>query len=86
MTDTMLDQPLPSTTALPTLWAVHVQGADDIHAMRTNGHAELFKSLLDDHDKANADREHVPVCNAVVIEWPGTRDEHAQILRDQNEE
>jgi hypothetical protein len=86
MTDAIADHTLPGMPALPTLWAVHVQGADDIHAMRTDRHAELFKSLLDDHDKANADREHVPVCNAAVIEWPGTRDEHAQDLRDQNEE
>jgi hypothetical protein len=61
MTDTRIaDQPLPGMPDLPPLWAVHVQGADDIHAMPSKRDADLYKLLLDGLDKANAHRENVP--------------------------
>lgn len=89
MTDTTLDQPLPGMPDAPEpepLWAVHVQGSDDIIPQASRKAADQFKSLLDDLDAENAARPMYPKCSAVIVEWPGTREEHAEALRREAEE
>ncbi len=87
MTDTTIaTQPLPGMPEPEPMWAVHVQGSDDIVPQPSREAADAFKAALDDLDVKNADKPMYPTFGAVVIEWPGTREEHAEALRREAEE
>jgi hypothetical protein len=76
---------LPGMPDLPPLWAVHVQGSDDILAMPSRDEAQVFVELLDKLDAEKAGREHMPKYSAVICEWPFAREEHAVALVEQDE-
>lgn len=87
MTDTKIaDEPFPGMPEPKPLWVVHVQGSDDLVPQPSRKDADLFKSLLDDLDAENADKPMHPKCAAVVIEWLGAPEEHAEALRREAQE
>lgn len=87
-TDT--EQPLPAMPDTPAveLWALHIQGSDDILAMPDRKTAEADKALYDaadDQTRTSGD-PHRPLLNAVVIPWPSSAESHADDLRRQDDE
>ncbi|HZN71226.1 MAG TPA: hypothetical protein VFC00_06030 [Micromonosporaceae bacterium] len=76
------EQPLPGMPEPPTLWAVHVQGPDDVIAAADRGEAERRAAEINAVAAAVAARPDAspndPKVYAVVIEWPYVRDEHAE--------
>lgn len=87
--DILTEPTLPGMPEMPEptpLWAVHVQGSDDIVPQSSREAADHFKGVLDARDIENADKPMHPKFTAKVIEWPGTREEHAQALRRDAEE
>lgn len=66
-----------------TLWAVHIQGSDDIVPQPTREAANKVKAQLDAYDESNAHRKDFPKASAVVVEWPYAREEHARHLADE---
>jgi hypothetical protein len=82
MTDTH-EAPLPDMPELPTLWAVHVQGPDDIIATVDRVEAERHTAAINDWYKRQTKRpdfdpETFPRVRAEVIEWPHSRNGHAE--------
>ena len=66
------------------LWAVHVQGPDDVHACESREVAEATANAL------NKMIDHVsspmsPICRATVIEWPYTKEEWLKELQNMPE-
>ncbi|MGE8367018.1 hypothetical protein [Cupriavidus sp.] len=63
-----------------TLWAIHVEGPDDIIAVPSRDAAEREAVLLNQQFASVPKSKHAPVARAVVIEWPYTAAGHAQSL------
>lgn len=57
------------TTQDTTLWAVHIQGPDDIHACPDRAVADALALVLNRQFARYTDPNDPPM-NATVIEWP----------------
>lgn len=86
MSDILTEPTLPGMPEPTPLWAVHVQGSDDIVPQPSREAADQFNALLDALDVENAAKPMYPKFAAQVIPWPGTADEHAEALRREAEE
>lgn len=80
---TIENTPLPDMTDLPMLWAVHVQGPDDIIATvdraEADQHAEAINAWYERQTmRPDFDPETFPRVHAEVIEWPYSRTGHAE--------
>jgi hypothetical protein len=74
----------------PTLWALHVQGPDDIVAEPDRGSAERNAAQLNDWYESvtkrdDYDPEMFPRVHAEVIEWPFSPQAHVDALAEQAE-
>lgn len=80
------DVPFPGMPTPPTLWAVHVQGADEIHPFLDKAEAEKLVAYLGarDTEERNKGKERSVYFHAKLIEWPGTRDEFAEAMREES--
>ena len=63
-----------------TLWAIHVEGPDDIIAAPSRDAAEREVVLLNQQFASVPKSVNAPVVRAVVIEWQHTAEGHAQSL------
>lgn len=82
---TIDDVPFPGMPELPTLWAVHVQGPDDIIAQPDKAVASKFAADLNGWYEARSkepdfDPKVFPRIHGEVVEWPYDRDAHAESL------
>ncbi|SER51775.1 MULTISPECIES: hypothetical protein [Pseudomonas] len=64
------------------LWAVHMQGPDEIMAMASHEDAEQFCAYFEDFA---AKHPHLPKVDCLIIEWPSSTEEHAEDLLAQGE-
>jgi hypothetical protein len=83
--------PLPKLPDAPTLWAVHVQGPDDIVAEQSRESADRNAAILnqwyeDRTKEPDFDPKVFPRIHAEVIEWPYAREVHADALVRQAED
>lgn len=70
-----------------TLWAIHIEGPDDIIAAPSKDAAEREAALLNRYFASMAKSENDPDLRAVVTAWPYTAEGHAQSLgRDWDKE
>ncbi|MFF0822370.1 hypothetical protein ACFYUR_18570 [Micromonospora haikouensis] len=87
MTDTLTttDVPLPGMPTPPDLWAVHVQAADELVPFLDRAEAEKLATFLDEQDAKERTKNlpHSVFYNAKLIEWPYSRDEFAEALREE---
>ncbi len=89
---TIIDVPLPGMPDYgPALWAVHVQGPDDILASESRQHAEETAAGLNawyeaQTRKPDFDPEVYPRIHGEVIAWPYDAAAHADSLKRQAEE
>ena len=79
------DIALPGMPDLPTLWAVHVQGPDDLIAAVDRAEAERHAKDINDWFEAETKRpdynpETWPRIHAEVVEWRSDRAGHAADL------
>lgn len=69
------------------LWAVHVEGPDDVLAMRSRTDAETHAQLINDmYEKFRNRPDHSELdgrWHAVVVPWPYDAVGHAESLADQ---
>jgi hypothetical protein len=82
---TIDDIPFPGMPDLPTLWAVHVQGPDDIIATSDKAEAEKYAAGLNDwyeqrSKEPDFDPKTFPRVHAEVIEWPYAQAAHAESI------
>lgn len=89
MTDTAVieDVPFPGMPALPELWAVHIEGADEYVPFLDKSEAEKLVASLNEMDEAERKRAkpYSVFCNAKLMPWPGSREEFAEALREESE-
>lgn len=83
--------PLPDMPDVPPLWAVHVQGPDDIVAEESRESADRNAAALNQwYENRTKDPDFdprtFPRIHAEVIEWPYERDAHADALARQTED
>jgi hypothetical protein len=83
--------PLPDMPAVPTLWAVHVQGPDDVHAAPDRETAEKEAASVNGWYESvtrrdDFDPETFPRVHAEVIERPFSPQAHAEALAEQAKE
>ncbi len=79
------DQPFPGMPEPEPLWAVHVEGPDDIHAATDRASADQlaagYNAAYEQFAKRpDANAEHDAHWNAVVIPWPYSAEAHADSL------
>ncbi len=92
MTNQLAEEtPLPDMPTPPPLWAVHVQGPDDIIAEPSKATAEQNAAALNAwyekrSQEPDFDPETFPRIHAEVIAWPYAREAHAEALTRQAEE
>lgn len=82
---------LPGMPEPEPLWAVHVQGPDDVIAATCKEAAERYAQGLNDWYQARTqepdfDPETFPRVHAEVVPWPYGRQAHTEALREQAEE
>jgi hypothetical protein len=69
-----------------TLWAVHVEGPDDILAMPDRATADIKADEINGIAQMLRNRPDAspndPRISAKVIEWDGTAEEHAEYLAE----
>jgi hypothetical protein len=75
--------PFPGMPDLPTLWAVHVQGPDDVIAAAGKAEAERHAQGINDwYERRSKEPDFDPVTfpriRAEVIEYPYSRESHAR--------
>ena len=80
---TIDDIPLPHMPDLPTLWAVHVLGPDDVIAAADKAEAEKHAKGINDwferwSQRPGFDPELDPRVHAKVIKWPYSAAGHAE--------
>jgi hypothetical protein len=73
------------------LWAIHVQGPDDIIAAADKASAEQRAKAINDWYAARTqepdfDPRTYPRIHAAVIAWPYAGEAHAEALREQEED
>lgn len=90
MTDTALtdDIPFPGMPEPPELWAVHIQGPDEMVPFLDKAEAEKLTAFLDGEDaKERAKAKPYSVFfNAKLIPWPYSRKAFAEALREESEQ
>lgn len=66
------------------LWAIHIQGPDDLFAMPSKEAAESHAEILNKEFKARkSDRgENYPTITVAVIPWPGSAESHASNMAE----
>lgn len=73
-----------TTTETPELWAVHVEGPDDLFAVASRKDAEAQAEEINVWREAFAKRlgdvQPDPNWHAVVVPWAGTAEDHARAL------
>lgn len=70
-----------------TLWAIHIEGPDDIIAAPSMEAAEREAALLSQQFASIPKSENAPAVRAVVTVWPYLAEGHAQSLgRDWDKE
>lgn len=79
----MQEVPLPDMPEAPTLWAVHIQGPDDVIATVDRSEADQRAGQINDWYTAvtkrpDFDAETFPRVQADVIEWPFSPAAHAE--------
>lgn len=77
--------------SVPGLWALHVEGPDDLYAAPSQEAAEKraveFNAWWTARRAAGETRsEFAPTVNAVAVPWPYTPEAHAEDLPDWEEE
>ncbi|MFI2663246.1 hypothetical protein [Micromonospora carbonacea] len=92
MTTTTLieDAPLPGMPDLPDLWAVHIEGPDELVPFLDKADAEKFVDFLDGLDgeatrRRAENKGHTVFFNAKLIPWPYSREAFAEALREASE-
>jgi hypothetical protein len=74
------------STQTTDLWAVHVQGPDDILAAASKESAEeqaaAINRFYEEFQRRLTASEFDPRWHAVVIPWDGTAEEHARYLTE----
>lgn len=89
MSESLIDDiPLPGMPEPEPLWAVHVQGPDDIVAEASRESADRNATALNDWYAARTkdddfDPVTFPRIHAEVIPWPYSREAHAEALASQ---
>jgi hypothetical protein len=66
---------------LDDLWAVHIEGPDDIIPAKNREDAEATARHLNEWYDKEPKTEFSPHINAVVVPWIGSAAHHAEILR-----
>lgn len=61
-----------------TLWAVHIEGPDDIFAMPSESAAQEHCDILNRHWEKRNQNAIGPFLTAKVVPWPYTAEAHAQ--------
>ena len=70
-----------------TLWAIHVEGPDDMIAAPSKDAGEREAALLNRYFARIVTNENDPDLRAVVVPWPYSADSHAHSLgRDWDKE
>ncbi|MFI1194063.1 hypothetical protein ACH4T9_12510 [Micromonospora sp. NPDC020750] len=79
------EAPFPGMPAPPELWAVHVQGPDDMVPFLDKAAAEKLTEFLNGEDaKERAkDKPYSVFYNAKLIPWPYSRNAFAEALREE---
>lgn len=82
---TTQEGPLSDMPAAPALWAVHVEGPDDVLAAADRADAETHANAINEwyarwSTRPDADPGLDPRVHANVIEWDGTPEDHAADL------
>lgn len=77
--------PLPDMPEVPTLWAVHIQGPDDVIATDDRADAEMHANAINEwfarwSARPEADPLVDPRVRAEVVEWEGDPEGHAADL------
>lgn len=75
--------PLPDMPEVPTLWAVHIEGPDDIIAAADRAEADRCAGWINNWYTAvtkrpDFDAETFPRVHADVVEWPFSPAAHAE--------
>ncbi len=72
----------PDPVPTPTLWAVHVQGPDDMIAAEDRAEADRRTAEINEawtqFKKRPGASDNDPRWTAVVVPWPYSRGEHAE--------
>lgn len=75
-----------TTTEMPELWAVHVQGPDDILAAASKEAADKqaaeINAAFQQFQRRAGASDFDPRWHAVVARWDGTAEEHARYLAE----
>ena len=66
------------------LWAIHIQGPDDLFAMPSKEAAESHAEILNKEFKARKIEggENYPTINVAVIPWNGSAESHANNMTE----
>jgi hypothetical protein len=75
----------PPGAAANELWAMHVQGPDDLWAAPSKERAEAAAIRLNDfwaERIASKNDPDFPIINAVVIPWNSTPESHAEAVKN----
>lgn len=89
MTESLIDDiPLPGMPEPEPLWAVHVQGPDDILAEVSRESADRNAEAVNgwyagQRGRPDYDPRTFPRVHAEVIPWPYSREAHAEALASQ---
>jgi hypothetical protein len=71
-------------TPTPELWALHIQGPDDLFAMPSKEAAQQQADILNAEFKARkAERgDNYPIITVAVIPWGGSAESHAASMAE----
>lgn len=66
------------------LWAIHIQGPDDLYAMPCKEAAESHAAILNDEFKARKIErgENYPSITVAVVPWTGSAEAHADSMKE----